>query len=180
MPGTFSLAVSWWSKMASGSGRPGAGASSSAKPTPGDSPDAGAHRRRPAPLQRGPRADYAGESYLEHLQLHRPVVLHVDGGHHLHAGLFADCRGHELEAGALHHPAGQPDRARAHALECARRRQVRDSLPRLRARQLRRPGREYSRDAARPGGVRMVRHSVLVRRPGDRRDDRRGMAGDGA
>ena len=125
-----------------------------------------------------PRAYHTGESYLGHLQLHRSVVLHVDGGHHLHACLFADCRRHELEAGDLHHPAGQPDRARAHAAERARRRQVRHSLPRLRARQLRRAGSEYSRHAARPGGLRMVRHSVLVGRPGDRGHDRRRMAGD--
>ena len=51
-PGTSSLAESWWSKTASGSGRPGAGASSSAKPMPGDSPDAGPHRRRSALIQR--------------------------------------------------------------------------------------------------------------------------------
>src|ERR1700759_5239411 len=106
MPGTSSLAESWWSKMVSGSDRPGAGASSNAKLMPEDSPDAGAHRCRSAPLQRGPCADFAGESYLEHLQLHRPVVLHVDGGDHLHAGLFPDCRGHELEAGAVYHPPG--------------------------------------------------------------------------
>ena len=46
---------------------------------------------------------------------------------HLHAGLRPDRRRHELVAGHRHHPAGQPDRARPHAAQRARRREVRHS-----------------------------------------------------
>ena len=133
----------------------------------------------PSLYERRPCAHHSRQPHLGHLQLHRSVVLHVDGGHHLHACLFADSRRHELEAGALHHPYGQPDRARAHAAERACRRQVRHPLPCLCARQLRRLGSEYSRDAARPGGLRMVWHSVLAGWPGDRSHDPRRVAGDG-
>ena len=40
-------------------------------------------------------------------------------------------------------------------------------------------GREHSGDAARPGGLRLVWHSVVAGRPGHRCHDPRGVAGDG-
>src|SRR6185437_11974332 len=82
----------------------------------------------------------------------------------VHAGVEPDRRRHELEAGHRDDPAGQPDRAGPNGSERARRGEVRHSLPCICSRIVRRQGREYSRDPARAGCLRMVRHSVVDRR----------------
>ena len=55
----------------------------------------------------------------------------------------------------------------AHAAQRARRHEIRHSVSGLRAGVVRRARREPARGSARAGGLRMVRHSDLDRRPGD-------------
>ena len=103
---------------------------------------------------------------MGHLQLRLPLGRDVRLHPHLHAVQRPDRRRHELVAGHRHHPARQPDRAHPHAAQRARGRQVRHSLSGLRARLLRRARRQHPRRAARPGRLRLVRHTDLDRRPG--------------
>ena len=82
---------------------------------------------------------------MEHVQLHRAVVFDVDGSDDVHAGIVADRRRHELEAGGRDDPARQPDRADSHAAECACRSEIRHPIPGVCARQLRDARCEHSR-----------------------------------
>ena len=104
--------------------------------------------------------------HLGHLQLRLALGRDERLHSHLHAGVRPDRRRHELVAGHRHHPAGQSDRADSHAAQRACGHEVRHSVSGARARVVRRARRERPRRAARAGGLRMVRHPDLDRRPG--------------
>ncbi len=154
--------------------RPGADASSSAKPTPGASPDGHARCRTSDPhlynadLAPTTAANRTWGTY-NYIALWFSMSMEVTtymlassliaGGMNWKQAIFTILLGNLIVL--------VPMLLNAHAG-----RQVRHSLPGFCARQLRHAGREYSCDAARPGGLRMVRHSVLAGRPGDRCHDR--------
>ena len=132
--------------------------------------------RRPDALQRGPGPHHTRAAHLGHIQLHRALVLHVDGGDGLHACVQPHRRRNGLQAGARDGPSGQSHRPCPNAAERARGRQVRHSLPGLCARFVWRARRKHSRHAARAGGLRVVRHPDLDRRPGHLRNAQRAVA----
>ena len=131
---------------------------------PGGAPQ-GHRPRRPGALQRGPRSDEAREADL--VDLHLRGAVDLDGPLHpdVHARRRADLRGDELATGARHHPDRQRHRPPAHPRELAPGHEVRHSLPRVRARELRRLRRQRAGDHARDRRLRLVRHQRVDRRP---------------
>src|SRR6266478_3209316 len=126
-------------------------------------PSRGNHSRQRA-LQQGSRSRRRRAPPLAHLQLRRLMDFHEREHPHLHARQRHDCRRDELEAGALHRVSRQRAGINSHAAQCARRRALRDPLSGFCPRFLWRSRRECPRDPARPGRLRLVRHSNLDRR----------------
>ena len=145
---------------------------------------AGRHapRRGQRALQRRPRAGAALAAQLDHLQLRRALGQHGALHPDLHAGVGADGVGHELVAGALHHPARQHDRAGADPAELASRHEVRHPVSGVRARRVRHARLERAGADARARRVRLVRHSGVDWRGSAAHvlQDRRARLGDAA
>ena len=131
---------------------------------------------RPHVIQSRPGADYARAAHLDHLQLHRPLVLHVDGDHDVPACFIADRQGHGLEAGSGHSAAWKSHRACADAAECACWRTIRDSIPSIYSRAIWSAWRESAGDSAGGCRMRVVRHSVMDWRHGHPLDARGHLA----
>ncbi len=124
---------------------------------------------------------FAGERTLQcRSRTHGSRATHVGrlrvcralGGHghlhpELHAGGGAYRRWDVLAASACNHPARKFDCAGADDSECARRSEVRHSLPGVRAFRVRRARRKHSVRGSRAGGLRLVRHSNVDWRASD-------------
>src|SRR5215467_4656898 len=117
---------------------------------------------------------------MEHIQLHRSLVLDVDGSDHLHARVFTHRGWHELEASSLYDPSWQSHRAHSYAAECACGSKVWHSIPCLRARIVRSCRSKHSGVASRSRSLWMVRHPVMAWRASYRGDGRRASATDDA
>src|SRR6266540_458660 len=112
-------------------------------------------------LQRRPRAGARGEAQLDDVQLRRALDQHGSLHSDLHARVGADRLGDELAAGALHDPARQHHCARSDPAQFASGDEIWNSLPGLRAGQLRRDRIEPAGVDAGARGLRLVRHSGL-------------------
>ena len=128
-------------------------------------------------LESRPGTDFAREPDVVHVSHRRAVDRHERGDHHLHARLWPDAAGHELVAGARHHPARQRHCPRPDDPERPRRDEIRRVLSSAVPRGLRRERRQRARRAARDCGVRVVWHSDVDWRAGARNTADRGVAG---
>src|SRR6266571_593952 len=139
-------------------------------------PSRGNHSRQRA-LQQGSRSRRQRAPPLAHLQLRRLMDFHEREHPHLHARQRHDCWRDELEAGPLYCLSRQRAGINSHAAQCARRRALRHPLSGFCPRILWRSRRQCSRDPARPGRLRLVRHSNLDRRRSHQCHDRGSGAG---
>src|SRR5882672_7233910 len=93
------------------------------------------------------------------------------GGHerlhsHVHAGVWPDCRRHELDSGGAHHSSGESDCTDSHAAECARGHALRHPVSRIRARIVWRARSKCSCNFARARSLWLVRHPGMDWRAG--------------
>ena len=108
------------------------------------------------------RAGSRGEAQLDDLQLRGALDQHGALHSDLHARVGTDRGGDELAAGALHNPARQHHRAPFDPAQFAPRHEIWNSLPGLRAGQLRRDRIEPAGVDASACGLRLVRHSGWI------------------
>src|SRR6266571_4145267 len=134
-------------------------------------PSRGNHSRQRA-LQQGSRSRRQRAPPLAHLQLRRLMDFHEREHPHLHACQRHDCRRDELEASALHRIPRQRAGADPHASERPRRSALWHPVSGICPRFLWRSRRQCPRDLARPGRLRLVRHSNLDRRRSHQCHDR--------
>src|SRR6201995_459136 len=74
-------------------------------------------QRRSHLIQQRPPPNHTRATHLDHLQLHRPLVLHVDGDHDLSACIVLNRQGHGLETGRRHGAVGESNRTGTDAPE---------------------------------------------------------------